>query len=327
MIDSTAVSQLKVIESSTTQSTSPWLVFRSWKFAIAKAYFHPSKRNVESICIDSGCTMSLIDRQFLRKVSPEAQIKSVTPITVRGLGTNVHQCSEFVMLDLFLPGKDAAAKIHCGARVVDHLKANMLIGMDIMGPEGIDILISKNCLIIGSCRNIQVPIQVQSREGDRTKRVVQAKEKMTIPPQSASMVPIIIHGKSSLPENRDFLFKSAPINMGPEGGVSASLIDAYTAFVEIKNTTNRPFVIARKHRLGMVEECTAEGDYFTTEEMRPLASGPISWAKKAMTVGLLALGASTKVMNSTSSGTQFDHSVTSSSVAFHLDTAANQPIQ
>ena len=55
---------------------------------------------------DIGCTMSLIDRAFLREVFPDVEIKRMpTPMTVKGIGSRNHNASEYVKLRMYFPGK------------------------------------------------------------------------------------------------------------------------------------------------------------------------------------------------------------------------------
>ncbi len=101
---------------------------------------------------------------------------------------------------------------------------------------------------------MRIPIETQAREGQRVKRAVLAKEQTIIPARSTMKVLIQIRGKSSLPTDRDFLINSAKTDMGAGRGVSASVIDANTAGLIIRNTSNRSVTVGRKQRLGTAEE-------------------------------------------------------------------------
>ena len=59
-----------------------------------------------------------------------------TPTTVRGLGTNKHDASEFARISIYLPGTKGTVLITREVHIVDNLSANALIGIDIMKPEG-----------------------------------------------------------------------------------------------------------------------------------------------------------------------------------------------
>jgi hypothetical protein len=55
-----------------------------------------------------------------------------------------------------------------------------------------------------------------------------------------------------MPIDRDYLLSLADINIGIEGGVIVSVVDANTAFVIIRNTINRSVTVSRNQRLGIV---------------------------------------------------------------------------
>ena len=112
--------------------------------------------------------MSLIDRNFLLKLMGAGLVidvkKMPTPMTVRGLGTNQHDASEFVRISIYLPGTKGTALITREVHVVDNLSANALIGIDIMKPEGMVLDLQHDLITIASCNNLQVPISTQTKQ-------------------------------------------------------------------------------------------------------------------------------------------------------------------
>ena len=63
-----------------------------------------------------------------------------TPITIWGLGANKHAIDQYAIADIYIPAKDGQrqeVKAHIWREIhlVKELKANMLIGTDIMTPE------------------------------------------------------------------------------------------------------------------------------------------------------------------------------------------------
>ena len=114
--------------------------FRGYRFATVKVNFKWKGETYE-ICMDTGCTMSLIDREFLQTLMQVGLVidikKMPTPMTVRGLGTNQHDASEYACVSIYLPGSKGTALISREFHIVDHLSAKALIGIDVMKPEGI----------------------------------------------------------------------------------------------------------------------------------------------------------------------------------------------
>ena len=111
------------------------------------------KGKPDEIRLDTGTSMSAIDRGFLLERVPEAKImKTAVPVTLRGIGKELHDSSEYVLQDIYLPGrtKDAPAIAHIirEIHIVDSLKAKALIGMDIISLEEMVINTRKNVVEI-----------------------------------------------------------------------------------------------------------------------------------------------------------------------------------
>ena len=84
----------KVIESDATDDKIAGYGFRGWQYVTAMVRLRQDGPT-ESICIDTGCTMSIIDREFLQQQLPEATVRQMaSPITVRGVGQGTHNCNE-----------------------------------------------------------------------------------------------------------------------------------------------------------------------------------------------------------------------------------------
>ena len=70
------------------------------------------------------------------------------PILVRGISSNYYSTNEYILLEIYFLGTrnsmDVRAKITREVYLVDGLKVKMLLGTNIIGPEKIDIITSKN---------------------------------------------------------------------------------------------------------------------------------------------------------------------------------------
>jgi hypothetical protein len=110
------------------------------------------------IYINIDCTILFIDRKILISVASNAKIVEVSVIQIREIEINLYQYSEYGFLNLYLPDNTATAIIQCDAKIVDNLKTNILIGIDIIGSENINVFTSINRIIIDSCQNLQKPV-------------------------------------------------------------------------------------------------------------------------------------------------------------------------
>ncbi len=245
--------------------------YRSWRYAQLDVQLDPSKgKDTHTVCADSGTSMTMMDRKLKEKDLPQAHVHTMAfPARVRGIGNDVHETSEYIIQEIFFPrGKDkegrpatartALREIH----LVDGLAAGMLIGNDVLVPEGIDLLFSKRVASIGSC-GVEVPIEVRSK-GPLMKRTINSKKTVVVPPNSSAVVPIY---HLDLPD-RDFMFE--PIEDSTLA-LYAGLIDQSTRGILVKNAMDKPVHIRRNTRLGHLAELSTDGCYHITEGQEDVA--------------------------------------------------------
>ena len=278
------------------KSKQPGFGFRGWKYATIKVQWSGSRyssnsEEITEVCLDTGCSVTLIDRTYLKRVLPNVEIKKMsTPMPVRGVGNKIVRTDEYVQIEMFVPGsiggkngskdnKDSLGSFIMEAHIVDDLKANMLIGIDNLEPQGISIDFNSATAKIGACQNLTVPINIHARTQAHTKRTVKAKSAVTVPARSTIQVPVAY---KATPSDRDFLFEpESNQDFGESGGVFAHLIDSSMAFVQVHNATDKSIRIPRKARLGSIVEFEQEGAYMVSPENAPLAAGNTSTWKRA----------------------------------------------
>jgi len=99
---------------------------------------------------DTGYGVTITNRAFIKRALPGTYIRTIaTLLEVTGIGKDKYKTDEYIITPLFLLGrnkldyniitKTAPREIY----LVDSLRANILIRIDIMTPEGIDILASR----------------------------------------------------------------------------------------------------------------------------------------------------------------------------------------
>ena len=104
--------------------------------------------------------MSLINQNFLKIYISEVFIKqTVSSISVHSISTVTYQVNEYVLLTLYLSIKnDWTAVIKWEFYLIDNLKINILIDINVMRSEDINILINCWVIIIDSCNNVKIII-------------------------------------------------------------------------------------------------------------------------------------------------------------------------
>ena len=317
----------KVIESSSKASATPGYAFRGYHYARAQLKSSPDAAEAMPGCLDTGAGITLLDRLQRTKHFPDSEIsKMSSPIRVRGLGNTMHTTDEFVTVTTYsegeLPdGSRAVAKMTMEAHLVDDLKANMLIGNDVLTAQKIKLDPGSGMMTIGSCQNLTAKIDVITKDNSRFKRTIRSQGTVVIPAMSTVSVPVTYRG--TIPEDRDFLFEpQCKQDLGHDGGVYAHVVDSSLSFVQLSNTTDHPTQITRRTRLGSVVEFGQEGGCYLAEpEAAPLAAGgwmsrkpKQSWksriAKALMTVAATAATAATVYTASGSSASDKNASPT-----------------
>ena len=271
----------RIIKSVANDSPAEGYAFRGYRYATAFAALTQTGRR-HKLCLDSGCTMSLIDRKFV--LDNNIPIKKMpTVMNVKGIGDRKHDASEYVRIKLHFFGPDGIALIEREFHVVDDLTATALIGIDIIKPEGICLDFGKDVAKFGCCDNLAIPIEVHSH-GKQINRTVFSKKEVSIPPRSNVAVAVEgpCHKGLDLPAGRDFLFE-------PQAHTTLSvythIVDEKMSSVFVQNDTDRPILLPKNVKLGHVMEYEENGCYSVDSDHQELAVKPPkrrNWFKKAL---------------------------------------------
>lgn len=260
--------------------------FRGYNWGKIKTALQPDMFP-EDTCGDTGAGVTLGDDKFMAKHAPDVLIRTMaTPLKVRGLGTNRHETSQYGIYDMYHHGKDkdgnpVVSKIRREVHLVKDLKANMLIGNDVLGPEGFVMDLGKGEAYIGST-GVTIPLEVRSAKSS-VQRMVHIKQTTVVPP-FAEMALQIHH--CSLPESRDFLFEPDDVELT----MFAHMIDASTHCIIARNEGPRPIHVPRNYRLGRISELDYPNAFQVdaTEKVKdmamrqPKATHQTGWFKKVI---------------------------------------------
>ena len=271
--------------------------FRGYRFATAMICFSWHGQAYE-ICLDTGCTMSLIDRQFLKKLMDLGLVvdikKMPTPMRVRGLGTRQHDASEYTCISMYLPGSKGTAMITREVHIVDNLSANVLIGIDIMKPEGMVLDLPRDVLVVGSCEGLEVPISTCTKPS-RVDTAIFSKTRKVIAPHTDIKVLVQARRKPlrDLPADRDFIFEPAQHD---SLSVCAHIVDHTMSEILVRNDTDQPITLPKRTKLGRVVEYEAQGCYAVEADVQDLAHRPAkatqtSWIKKTVAAAMAVAAA------------------------------------
>src|SRR5277367_4994309 len=115
-------------------------------------------------CADTGSGMSLVDESVLESGALSSR-KSQSPVHIKGLGNEMYLSNESVVLDVFFPDvtNTRLAKITREFHIVQDMDCGLLIGNDIIEPEGIVIDLAKKRMQISACDNMACRLKVRQK--------------------------------------------------------------------------------------------------------------------------------------------------------------------
>ncbi|RKF60637.1 hypothetical protein OnM2_049054 [Erysiphe neolycopersici] len=169
-----------------------------------------------SVCLDTGCTMSLIDRKLLLQHNPTAIInRTKTDKKVRGLGDSTYDASDLTEIDFYIKSKDnIIAHFQREIHIVENLQANALIGIgiDIASAEGWIIDLDTEKLTMPKCYGISIDISTQCRNKIQPIQIF-AKTKSLIQPHGRALIALsTCKGEQLKLPDRDIIFEPLALN-------------------------------------------------------------------------------------------------------------------
>src|SRR5450631_4183209 len=118
---------------------------------------------------DLGCSLTLANTKWISTLRPNLELcTKATLVSVRGISTKRYKSDTYVLFPFYLRGvaQDGSIKLAHFVRevyLIDDFQCNFLIGVNVLGPERIDLLVSSATLRIGACENLSVPMNVRLR--------------------------------------------------------------------------------------------------------------------------------------------------------------------
>lgn len=272
--------------------------FRGYRFATIKVCFQWQGETYE-ICVDTGCTMSFINRKFLKQLMEAGLITEIkkmpTPMTVRDLDTNQHDASEYALVFIYLSENKGTTLITREIHIIDNLSAKTLIEIDIMKPKCMMLDLQRDVMMVGSCQHLEVPIVTHTKKGSQTDTTIFSKSRKVIAPHTDMRVSVQARRQplQKLPTDRDFIFEPAEHD---SLSVCAHVVDQSMSKVLVRNDSDRSMVLPKRTKLGKVIEYEAGGCYAVDTDLQDLARRPAkasktSWIKKSIAAAMAVTAA------------------------------------
>lgn len=295
-------SDLTVVTSTAPKTTnSPGYAFRGRRYAQLQVSIASPHNEQVPVCLDTGCTMSLIDRKLLQQHNPTAIIhRTKTDTKVRGLGNTLYDASDFTEVDFYIRSKNnVVAHFQREIHIVEDLPANALIGIDIATVEGWLIDLDAEKLTMPKNYGISVNISTQCRAKIEPIQVF-AKEKSIIKPHCRAMITISTSKGEQLElPCRDIVFEPSALDALT---TFPSLVTDGCSGIIVQNDANIPVTISKYTHLGKIVDSDCDKGDITVNEINVyhlIAQPPMKSSKQRLVCkGLLSSAAAGNLSSS-----------------------------
>ncbi len=208
------------------------------------------------------------------KKLPSQKISTIpVPLKVRDIGASRHESWQFALRTLYIPGTDQKGRkvytsITCELYLVDGLKANILVGNDVLCTEDFAINLYNSSALIHSCG---VRININARQHSQFLRhKALANTSTIIPPHSEVLVAF---QRIKLPDSRNFLFSPAPQQ---HLTLYSHLLNHTSNKVLVCNNAGHAIKIPLHYRSGYVTELPYESCFATSADIDMASTPPTS---------------------------------------------------
>ena len=205
-------------------------------------------------CVDTGSGMSLVDESVLESGALSSR-KSQSPVHVKGIGDEMYLSKESVVLDVFFPDvtNTRLAKITREFHIVQDMDCGLLIGNDIIEPEGMVINLAKKRMQISACDNMACQLKVRRIKRTTLNRVVIRCAKETVLKQRGR-TEVSIRFPSDKLEQKYYRFTAYPLPDYCYHGFDYSVVmGTHQREFKLNNVSNEDVVIPKDYKLGYIE--------------------------------------------------------------------------
>jgi hypothetical protein len=269
--------KLSVIHFTRTIANHEEFAFRSHQYVTIKRAMTKQEES-QNLCVNTRIFMSLTDRKFVARNCLDKIIqRTVSKVTIREIEAQMHDSSKYVTLDFFVLDRvrdqqEASVAAHFTAEMhlVDNLKVNVLIEIDVMSSKQMIIDCGKKLLMISTCNDFETDVCI-SRKSQMTDRVVRAIVKTMISSESIVTIPIRIRERN-LSKNRDYsFFSKSQRQLSLESEFFNHVMRLKMIEMQVRNIAKISFVILKNFEIDSLHDYREKETYHATFEDRHLA--------------------------------------------------------
>ena len=201
----------------------------------------------DDMCLDIEARIILRHKAFFKSQTSNTSIRTMTTsLSVRGLSIYKHDFNEYALVDFYFENtkneKSIRAHFRRELHLVDDLKVNVLVEMNVLEFEGFLINLDAKTTFIKSCEVI-ISIETKFRTFENTMHQSVHLQKTTIVFSNSKML-ISVHHEHLF--ERDFMFEFDSRN---EMTLFAHIVDASLHSVLVRNDDHKIVQLLRNLRL------------------------------------------------------------------------------
>lgn len=232
-------------------------------------------------CLDNDCSIIIDDRKVVKQAFDLVIKRLDRSIFVWDIGNTIHHISEYAMIEICVTSQlkndftiiSHVVKFSMKIHIVNDLKTNILINMNVMRFQKMKLDAKNNTLIIDACKDFVVFIDIVTKLVSNIKRIVRSRKKMTISTHFIVLIPIIYY--EDLSNDRDMLFESqCLIELSIDDEIMTYIVDSSLSKILVRNTNNISIQLSRRERLDTIvnynqDECyiiTLDVDFLVTRD-------------------------------------------------------------
>ena len=259
--------------------------FRSWHYATDKtrivaknddvtitkkdAAAVVEKKKEKNVCYNSDCSCTLKNRLFIKKqLGENMKIQQLAfPLSMKEVDGKLVKISDFVMIQLFITGTNvvgnsATTTVTVEIHLIDDLKANIFVDVDVLKSQKMILDFEYNTLAIDSC-SVTTTINLVSRDKSHTKRIIRSQKAFIVLSGELAKVSVTFHG--DLSNDKNFLFEfQCSVYLSQNEDVYAHIVNSDLSFIQIHNITTTPVTLSKRARLKSVVKYNQQKCYQTT---------------------------------------------------------------
>ena len=178
----------------------------------------------------------------------------------------------FQIFEVAIDDENAIAIFTKRIYIVKRLKTKIFINNDIFESKQININVNKQIVIIESCKNIKIQLNVMNANS-QIKRVVRVSEIIKISIKSITTISFKLRDQDNLFIERDFMFISSRIErLNQDEDVLSHIIDAHIEMIQVHNINSKDVYILKNTRLELVQKYEEERCYLVNAKYAHLAA-------------------------------------------------------